>query len=647
MSGNSSKVAEFKQHCDQMFQDDAGGKSSLVALEGLVEQDMANTYKIPVSPILPVNSSANKDKQSQLRGLWHQLTQHLVDLRYISEQDFLSYQGHKKEILQQRSLLIPIVRGVDKYLRQETAVAIRALINSNDPGPFFTQFWIEQHLAAIIEAIAKYTSFDGSLVPPDDYEVGEDSCYGRSLAFRMRVIFAMDEALDDADIFDRSMIKYTISLDNILKLGSQPSLEMDGDELKEVTIPVAFWEQVCDLDQLFDAFFTALPTEIQGKAYAITYRYTKAEETFTASDYELIYQDRPAVNNSGNSPKWTVGRINKAERLKAGIYANIACRLLQLKLWQTSFYLGAIDGDWGAMSHEAVLDAYHLELNLWEKGNKAHVKKKKFKKYSKRTVKRSVFRKEKKGIIAIDLEDMHQILQNYVSTVEEESAAGENEMAIIEELRKKTEISDEKLDRAILNEKSLDKCYTTASGSPKRRVSYVSMKNKSFFKGLLRGIGKIVSWIIGAFKKVLGLIFSFAKAIIDRIRKGFQLFAKGFRYLSHLLLGRPIVAPRKNPEEQDTVPIFTRFQLDFDAINFIPKSASTAALKAHMATLDMMRKSMIFFIDVVLFVIKAISKLAQPGGWVSLGIIIFRWLFQRMGELFREEPQHEWSSEVA
>lgn len=647
MSADSSKVSKFKQHCDQIFQEDAGGKSSLVALERLVEQDMANTYRIPVSPILSGNSSASKDKQTQLRGLWHQLTQHLVDLRYISEQEFLEYQGRKKRILEQRQFLLPIISGVEKYLRQETAADIRELLNSYDPGSHLTEFWVEQHLATIAEAIAKYTSFDGSLVPPENYEIGEDSCYGRSLAFRMRVIFAMDEALDEADIFDRSMIKYTISLDNILKLGSQPSPNIGERDLKDSTISAEFWAQVCDLDHLFEAFFAAVPEKIQDKAYAITYKYQREGDQFKASDYELIYLDRPAVNNSGNSPKWTVGRINRADRLKAGIYANIACRLLQLKLWQTSFYLGAIDGDWGEMSHEAVLDAYKLELSLWEgKENKAHVRKKKFQKYSKRTVKRSVFHKSKKGIIAIDLEDMHQILQNYVSTLEESSAAGENELAIINQLRSKAQISDERLDKAILTEKSLNKCYDAASGSPKRRVSYVSMKNKSFFKGLIRGIGKIVSWIVGAFKKVLGLIFSFAKAIIDRIRKGFQLFAKGFRYISHLLLGRPIVAPRENPKG-NTIPIFTRFQLDFDAINFIPKNTSTAELKAHMATLDMMRKSMIFFIDVVLFVIKAISKLTQPGGWVSLGIMIFRWLFRRMAELFQEEPQHEWSNEIA
>ena len=501
MSADSSKVSKFKQHCNQIFQDDAGGKSSLVALERLVEQDMANTYKIPVSPILPGNGSTSKDKQSQLRGLWHQLTQHLVDLRYISEQEFLEYQGRKKQILEQREFLIPIIKGVDKYLWQETAPDIRELLNTYDPGPYLTQFWVEQHLASIAEAISKYTSFDGSLAPPDDYEIGEDSCYGRSLAFRMRVIFAMDEALDDADIFDRSMIKYTISLDNILKLGSNPAPNLREEEIEDATISAEFWAQICDLDELFEAFFAAVPEKIQDKAYAITYKFQKQGDQFQASDYELIYLDRPAVNNSGNSPKWTVGRINRAERLKAGIYANIACRLLQLKLWQTSFYLGAIDGDWGKMSHEAVLDAHRLELSLWEKGNKEHVRKEKFQQYSKRTVKRSVFHKDKKGIIAIDLEDMHQILQNYVSTVEENGEAGENEAKIIDKLRSEVEVSDERLDNAILTEKSLDKCYDAASESPKRRVSYVSMKNKSFFRGLVRGIGKLVSWIIGAFKK--------------------------------------------------------------------------------------------------------------------------------------------------
>lgn len=390
-----------------------------------------------------------------------------------------------------------------------------------------------------------------------------------------------------------------------------------------------------------------MPEEVKNKAYAITYTYNKDDDgVFKAANYELIYQNRTAENKSGNSRKWNVNRIEKASKLKAGIYANIACRLLQLKLWQTSFYLGAIDGDWGKMSHHAVLNAYEHEQSLWKDEVKTHAKKRKFQDYSLKTVKRSVFHKPKKGIIAIDLEDMHMILQNYVSSQSKETASGENEMALIEKLRKDPKISDEKLDQAILTEKSLKPCYDVAGESPRRRVSYVSMNNKSFFKGLLRGIGKIVKWIIGAFKKVLGLIFAFAKAIIDRIRKGFQLFAKGFRYLSHLLLGRPITAPRK--DEQDTSPrIYTRFQLDFDAMNVIPSSASSEQIQAHAHTLNIMRESMIFFIDVVLFVIKAISKLSRPGGWVSLGVMIFKWLFKRVEELFQLEPKHEWSEEVA
>jgi|GEM_PF-1873220 len=655
MSGGPLKVAEFRKHCNQIAQDDAGGKS-LQALEELIEKDMAKEYKIPVHTVLPRFGTSNTVEEKQLRGLWHQLTQHLVDLRYISERDFSFYQEHKKEILKKPQLLTPIIGGIEKYLQQETDTGIQELVRSTEPERPLTQSWIEQHLGVIVEAIAKYTSFDGSLSPPKSYVVGEDSCYGRSLAFRIRVIFAMDQALDKADVFDHSMIKFTFSLDNILKLKSDLLIVRNGDEQPDVNIPEDFWIRICDIDMLFEAFSAALPTKVQGKAYAITYKFESKDGHFEAEDYELVYMDRPAVNNSGNSPKWTDGRIKRAERLMEGIYANIACRLLQLKLWQTSFYLGVIDGDWGQMSHEAVLDAYKLELSLWEKGNKAHTKKekKKFKKYSKRTVKRSVFVKEKKGreeneeygVIAVDLEDMHQILQNYVSTAEEESGTGENEMAFIEELRKEPVINDEKLDKAILTEKSLGNCYATAGASPRRRVSYISMKNKSFFKGLVRGIGKIVKWIIGAFKKVLGLIFSFAKAIIDRIRKGFQLFAKGFRYISHLLLGRPIVAPRKNLDDPPPR-IFTRFQLDFDAISFIPIDASVEEIKAHSLTLDTMHKSMIYFIDVVLFVIKMIGKLSRPGGWVWLGITIFKWLFKRIEELFQLEPQHEWSEEVA
>lgn len=51
----------------------------------------------------------------------------------------------------------------------------------------------------------------------------------------------MDEVLDDVDIFDWFMIKYMISLDNILKLGSNFVFNIEVDELKEVMIFLEFW----------------------------------------------------------------------------------------------------------------------------------------------------------------------------------------------------------------------------------------------------------------------------------------------------------------------------------------------------------------------------------------------------------------------
>ncbi len=644
MSADLAKVAEFRKHCNQIVQGDDGGKS-LKALEKLIEKDMAKEYKIPVHTVLPGFGMAKAMEEKQLRGLWHQLTQHLVDLGYITEGQFRSYLKNKKTILRNEKLLAPIIAGIKIYLQEETENSIRNLVETSMPEDGLSRIWIEQHMGMIVEAISTYTSFDGSLSPPENYRVGEVSCYGRSLAFRIRVIFEMDETLKNVYIFDRSMVKFTASLSQILDKETDFWLADKEDE--DVTISDDFWLLTCNIDQLFEDFFAALPKHVHGKALAISYQYDKfteeAEEKITLKKIKLVYLERPAKGN----PKW----YNNNKRLKKGIksldegiYAVIAFRLLQLKLWQTSFYQGEIDGKWGLMSHAALFKAQDQELDLI----KDDLQKKKVKKRPinrrRKMVERAVFHDAEHKQVVADLEDMHEILKGYVSAQTEKDSAGENEMILIQELRANENIDDQELDKAILNEKDLDSCYATAGASSRRRVSYVSLRNRSFFQWLRRGIKKIVGWIINQFKKIFGLIFSFAKVIIDRIRKGFQLFAKGFQYFSHLLLGRPIFAPRKSPE--DPLPrIFTRFQLDFDAINYIPKNATSDELKAHGNTLDMMHRSMMYFIDVILFVIKMISKLTRPGGWVWLGITIFKWLFRRIEELFQPVPQHQWSEE--
>lgn len=69
------------------------------------------------------------------------------------------------------------------------------------------------------------------------------------------------------------MIKYMISLDNILKLGSNFVFNIEVDELKEVMIFLEFWVQVCDLDELFEVFFLVVLEMIQDKVYVIIYKF--------------------------------------------------------------------------------------------------------------------------------------------------------------------------------------------------------------------------------------------------------------------------------------------------------------------------------------------------------------------------------------
>ncbi len=639
MSGYTSDIVKFKKHCKEISHEDAGGKSSWLALDELTEQRMTKVYALPAQTVPGLSFTEKQKQDKQLRGLWHQLTQHLMDLGYIGDKTFEQYWKQSKEILRKSELLDPIVEGVRTYLQEERADNILELINSTNPNRPFSRQWIEQHLGMIAEAISRYTSFDGVLPPPESYEIGEVSCYGRSLAFRMRVLFAMDSALDDVYIFDQSLLKYTIGLNNILQFEKDSSF---NPRVEQTTIDEKFWRFTADIDRMFSAYMDALPKEISDKAFAVSYRLFQKQDSdgklsFFIKNYQLIVSQQSAENLKGNSRKWTTKRIEKARKLHEGSYSYMACRLLQIKLWQTSFYAGAIDGDWAILSHHAAKAAREEELAHFQNLSKREQKRMP---YSEKTIRRSIFESETERIVAIDVQDLYQILKSYVKTASPTSKK-ENvpDHQLIEQLNTKYQLPPEKIDKAVLEEKGLDKVYDGMKENKRRRVAFPSQGNRSFFRGLLRGIKKIAQWISKAIGKIMGVVFAFAKAIIDRVRKGVQLFCRGFRYISHLLLGRPFYSVEQKETDEEMFRVYlTKFRLDFDSINLIPEDSTPDGLKAHGLLLEDIKRGMLFFIDVVVFVIKNIGKLLHPGGWIWLGLQLFRFVFKGAALLLKGLP---------
>lgn len=560
----------------------------------------------------------------QLRGLWHQLTQHLIDLGYIAEQTFRDYWVHKKVIIEQPDKLEPIIKGVRQYLDEEQAPNIRRLEKSYDETGAISRIWIEEHLGIITEAISKYTSFDGTLRPPSHYEVGEVSCYGRSLAFRMRVIFEMDQSIDQLVTFTKSELRFVHNLKfNTLKSGLE---KLNLVQTGETLISEGFWKLVSDIDLLFQVFLASLSDLKKNRAYALAYDYDLDNGVGQASNFRLIISKRRERNLFGNSPKWNVRRIRRAEEMTTGFHPLIATRILQIKLWQTSFYKGAIDGEWGSISHNAALAAKEQEIQCLKESKDARDRSE----LSIKTVKRCIFCSHKKQIVAIDFEDLYRVLCNYCSSNEDSGNDLDAELDLMNTLVNDFDLTEDEVDQAILTEKNLSSMYPDDSLDKKlkRRVSYPSQNNGSFFKGLLRGVKRIAQWIKRAVRKVLGIIFAFAKVMLDRVRKGVQLFCQGFRYISYLLLGRPIVTPEMAHKSESKIRLYsTRFRIDFDAVNAIPKDFTKKGLAAHRQTLLTMQKSMLFFIDVVTFVIRRISEIGSPGGWVKLGIYFFRLIF--------------------
>lgn len=635
---SDSRVDEFVGHCEVIVETEYGGEFAFQQMDELVEKRMTKVYKVPYQSLSLIPASSDPRQEKQLRGLYHQLAQHLVDLGYISRAAFIAYGKHHQQILEQPELLADILRGVQQYLEEEEEDA-EIVSLQRKIGQEVNHLWLEQYLGLLVEGIAKYTSFDGSLEPPANYQVGEVSCYGRSLAFRFRVLFAMDEAIEDAYVFRKDMLKYKLSIENILQHGMR-DLDIAATDLAELTeIDPEFWELITDIDALLEVYFRAKPAEVQNKLYAIAYRLGDDDAVHQP---QLIVLDKPATRGRSGVPlQWTQRRVEKAKAIEQGGYAYIGFRLMQIKLWQTSFYVGAIDGDWGPQSHEAALAAQEEELRFLKNPKNARTAK-----FSRKFVRRSLFIGKKRHgrdaelpWAAINMEALQAVLTNYCSSIRGNRADEEDEAADLEllaRLQSEHQIGSDLIDEAVLEEKEMDKVYDHVSERTERRVAYPNQRNRSFFRGLLRGIGRIAKWILSTVRKVLGVVFAFAKAIIDRIRKGVQLFFRGFRYFSHLILGRPIGTAEQVAPGSNQYRIYaTQYKLDFDSVNFIPQNYTSAGIEHHTNILKEMQKSIFFFIDIILFVIKAISKLSS-GGWVWLGLQIFKFFMAGVKDLLEK-----------
>lgn len=538
------------------------------------------------------------------RGQWHELVQHLHDLRYISEPYFLAW--HERRAADKAPLqpqLTHVYAGIATYLSEEDYTLYKEF--AAFPLKNFTEQteWVESHLSVLVFRLSQFTSFDDEMVPPSAYRVGERTVYGRSLLFRVRVLFAFGRAdFTGKTHFDAGLLGYLAALNN--GLGDPVRNFIPTATMTE--LPFTFWRYLLSWDDLFAAF--------------------RKQNRFVANDagnrlpYVLVYDIEAQVADA--SVVLSAQEERRRERLQRKLERRLrnarmhqesggnqlGIRLLQLGLWRSGFYIGAIDGAFGPVSHGALRDLLAQE---WEAD-------------------RPVVNRRQLGLAlqsgdddegrvwVADLRAVGNILEAYAPPSGIEADWEEN--AVWESISERA-VDPDWEEEMLKRRDAVKELYPEQKLNPLRRIYYGL---RGLLRSAFRAIGKVLRWVIDRVGAVAGAIFSFLKATVKRIQEGIGLFFEGFRYFSHYLLGKPFVTTGPEREDGTATISATRLVLDFDTTNFVSSGATDEDIANHRATLRRLREGLDFFLKTIGTIFHLIGSLATPMGWVRLGVLIAR-----------------------
>ncbi|WP_020571890.1 hypothetical protein [Neolewinella persica] len=625
----SSTVKAFVSSC-QAFSDGSSGDKDIATLQKVAERQMPLQYSMPFpEPEVSQVAADRKEDARNLRAIWHELVQHLRDLRYLSEAQFIFYHKHKKNILTDPRLQDPVVGGVRHYLAEEKQWP--ELKHILPPGGTVDRLFLQAHLATIVDRIGFHTCWDGAGIVPDKYKIGEQSVFSRALSYRLRTLSSSQ--------FDLGPLSDYYSGENLDVLNTmfEEGFNVTG-KAREQSIPRGFWTKMTSIDALLVSYVNN--TEQRKKNPPLRYQLVPPEaDTFVLLE-KLTPKDFRNEKATKVSNKYyhipTVNRIRRGARKKNHRPDNgLDIRLLQIKLWQTGYYTGTIDEKWEALSHVALkhflMDEADFTAEAIDPAPKDPDKFEKFlKKKQPETARkvRSLLVKinDDNEVYAADFIAIIQVFTNRIASREREMVKSTNlddEEDMLQKLPAKAGISNEAFDSHILGETGVGELFPDNTLHTKRRVSFFR-KVGGFIVG---GLEKVVDWlkksikVIGeALSKLLGPVFTFIKKMLRPIRNAIDRFFQGFKYLSHFVFGRPLVTETAPATATEPPRIFaTKFQLDFDAINYVPAGFGPEEPGQHASHIKRMQEDMLYFIDSALWIIRAIGKLTSPGGWVWLG----------------------------
>ena len=592
-------AADFLTGCRQIQQLELNAPSVRAVVTG-VHTEMPRRYGMSVNTSIGGTFGRGGPPTRNRRGQYHELVQHLTDLCYLSLDYFRRWHLRREaDEAPSRGQLNTLVAAVVRFYRED-AYWRRSLVPVLPAsGGEEARQWVQEHLTEVVYRLGLHTSFDGELTRDADYRIGDRTVYGRSLAYRMRVYFhdyVGGRTGRRKVYFDHKLLPLLYSLDNSLRGALRGVLPVRGSRVLAPEIQ----RILLDSEALFRL-----------------YRFRNRFLPGAGGGYYLLYQlDDVAAPERLVKPSEAEQRVRfrrlqrrAARRIDRGkLHVDtggnrLGIRLLQVGLWRAGFYTGVLDGAFGVLTHRAV-----LALVEQERDTDRPV-------LGKRQLDRVVRTVESE--VLIDLRLVGKLLDAYAPP--SATQADEEEQGLWEEIERGG-LSEQLGTELLRREGELRPAYGDLHRYPNRRVYYGL---RGLIRGAARAVGRVISWLAGGVRVLLGAVFDFVKAVTKRIQEGAGLFLTGFRYFGHYLLGLPFVTLGGKGVGQRPV-LLTRVAVDFDTVAFIDRRATGEDVRAHTDYLRRMQAGAEYFLGLISRLIRGISLLTASVSWLRLGVVIAR-----------------------
>ncbi|MGB3798747.1 MAG: hypothetical protein WA952_02970 [Lewinella sp.] len=589
------RVAEFIEGARRLTDGkdrDGGGEQ----LRRAVEVEMPVRYAMPLPPEVASTFHHRGQPTRTRRGQWHELVQHLTDLAYLRLSDLQVWHERREAgELPPEPLLRKVVAAVFDFVAEDDYPPFRLLPVSPTAAVGEQLEWTERYLSTLVFRLSQLTSFDGDLSVRSAYRIGESSAFGRSLAFRMRVLFfdyrSVRHSARRKVYFDASLLPQLVALTTFVGEDYRKLSPSSENE----TVKPALQRLLLDGDELFDAYRAANRIGPDGtRRFYLQYR-LQARDIPTDAE-----ADRREARLRRRADRWV--RRNE-DHLDTGSN-HFGVRLMQVSLWRAGFYTGRLDGDIGVLTHRGLLALVEQEREYGDIRD--------------RRLDKVLVPLSEGSDWVVEFRLLARLLERYVPPPLAEAQREEDE--IWERIRASGQ--EGRLDDAFVSrQREVKPYYGELARHPGRRVYYGL---RGLIRGAFRAVGRIIKWIGGVIEEILGAVFDFVKSLAKRLQEGVGLFLSGFRFFAHYLLGRPFVSLGTPAPDGSHPVLLTRFRIDFDVVSFVDQGAGTADVVRHTAHLQRSREGAEYFLDVVATCLHAVALLQPPLGWLRLAVLLAR-----------------------